>query len=123
MPFKRRAALMLAGLLAVTPSFAGAQKRVAGFIEPMPTARLKQLFPAAVAFTPRGEKVVHINISNVPPTLRNKFAAKAKRTGQSQRNLVLGWIKNWVENRRPDEGKPEEGAPWSPDLARAEEGA
>lgn len=28
----------------------------AGFIDPMPTARLKQLFPAAVAFTPRGEK-------------------------------------------------------------------
>jgi transcriptional regulator of nitric oxide reductase len=56
MPFKRRVALALAGLLAVMPSFAGAQKRVAGFIEPMPTAKLKQLFPAAVVFTPRGEK-------------------------------------------------------------------
>jgi transcriptional regulator of nitric oxide reductase len=28
---------------------------VAGFIDPMPTAKLKQLFPSAVAFTPRGE--------------------------------------------------------------------
>jgi transcriptional regulator of nitric oxide reductase len=31
-----------------------AQQRVAGFIEEMPTAKLKQLFPKAVAFTPRG---------------------------------------------------------------------
>lgn len=29
---------------------------VAGFIDPMPTARLKQLFPTATAFTPRGER-------------------------------------------------------------------
>jgi transcriptional regulator of nitric oxide reductase len=29
---------------------------VAGFIDPMPTARLKQLFPTATVFTPRGEK-------------------------------------------------------------------
>ena len=33
-----------------------AQKRIAGFIDPMPTAKLQQLFPKAVAFTPRGEK-------------------------------------------------------------------
>jgi transcriptional regulator of nitric oxide reductase len=32
-----------------------AEKPIAGFIEPMPTAKLKQLFPKAVAFTPRGE--------------------------------------------------------------------
>ena len=31
-----------------------AAKPVYGFIEPMPTAKLKQLFPAAVAFTERG---------------------------------------------------------------------
>ena len=31
-----------------------AQPRVAGFIDPLPIARLKQLFPAAVAFMPRG---------------------------------------------------------------------
>jgi NosR/NirI family transcriptional regulator, nitrous oxide reductase regulator len=34
----------------------GAQQRVAGFIDPLPTARLKQLFPAATTFTPRGDK-------------------------------------------------------------------
>jgi transcriptional regulator of nitric oxide reductase len=28
----------------------------AGFIEPMPTEKLRQLFPKGVAFTPRGEK-------------------------------------------------------------------
>jgi hypothetical protein len=59
-------------------------------------------------FTPRGERTVHINISNVPPTLRTKFAAKCKRLKKSQRNLVLGWIRNWVEDRRPDEQRPGE---------------
>ncbi|MFN7916858.1 MAG: FMN-binding protein [Vicinamibacterales bacterium] len=29
---------------------------VAGFIDPMPTARLRTLFPSATMFTPRGEK-------------------------------------------------------------------
>ena len=29
---------------------------IAGFIDPMPTTRLKQLFPSAVTFTPRGDK-------------------------------------------------------------------
>ena len=43
-------------LLVLAPALVGAQRRIAGFIEPMPTAKLKQLFPAAVAFTPRGEK-------------------------------------------------------------------
>jgi hypothetical protein len=33
-----------------------AQKRIAGFIETMPTAKLKQLFPGAAGFTPRGER-------------------------------------------------------------------
>ena len=43
-------------LIFLAPALVGAQRRIAGFIEPMPTAKLKQLFPAAVAFTPRGEK-------------------------------------------------------------------
>lgn len=43
-------------LFALTPVLLVAQRRIAGFIEPMPTAKLKQLFPNAVAFTPRGEK-------------------------------------------------------------------
>ena len=42
-------------LLVAAPLLLLAQS-VAGFIDPMPTARLKQLFPSAVAFTPRGEK-------------------------------------------------------------------
>ena len=50
----RPIALALA-LLLVAPLVLLAQS-VAGFIDPMPTARLKQLFPSAVAFTPRGEK-------------------------------------------------------------------
>lgn len=33
-----------------------AQKPIAGFIDPMPTARLKQLFPKAASFTPRGDR-------------------------------------------------------------------
>jgi transcriptional regulator of nitric oxide reductase len=32
-----------------------AQRRIAGFIDPMPTARLQQLFPNATTFTPRGD--------------------------------------------------------------------
>ena len=52
---KRPLALALA-LLVAAPLVLAAQRRVAGFIEPMPTARLKELFPKAVAFTPRGEK-------------------------------------------------------------------
>jgi len=50
----RPIALALA-LLVAAPLVLLAQS-VAGFIDPMPTARLKQLFPSAVAFTPRGEK-------------------------------------------------------------------
>jgi transcriptional regulator of nitric oxide reductase len=53
---KRRVLASVVGVLAMLPVMAGAQKRVAGFIEPMPTTKLKQLFPQAVAFTPRGEK-------------------------------------------------------------------
>jgi transcriptional regulator of nitric oxide reductase len=52
---KRPLALALACLVLV-PLVLTAQQRIAGFIEPMPTAKLKQLFPTAVAFTPRGEK-------------------------------------------------------------------
>jgi transcriptional regulator of nitric oxide reductase len=51
----RRFAIAVA-LLVVVPLVVGAQSMVAGFIETMPTAKLKQLFPQAVAFTPRGLK-------------------------------------------------------------------
>lgn len=51
----KRAIALVAALLATAPVLVVAQS-VAGFIDPMPTARLKTLFPAAVTFTPRGDK-------------------------------------------------------------------
>jgi transcriptional regulator of nitric oxide reductase len=51
----RQLALALV-FLVVAPILLLAQYPTAGFIDPMPTARLKQLFPTAVSFTPRGEK-------------------------------------------------------------------
>jgi transcriptional regulator of nitric oxide reductase len=52
----KRSLVLALALLMVAPILLVAQRRVAGFIEPMPTAKLKELFPKAVAFTPRGEK-------------------------------------------------------------------
>lgn len=57
-------------------------------------------------FTPRGGKTVNLNIAGIPPTLRNKFSAKCRRTGKSQRNLLLGWVKNWVERDDPSKDRP-----------------
>jgi transcriptional regulator of nitric oxide reductase len=51
----RKALVVAVGVYTAAPLVALAQKPIAGFIEPMPTAKLKQLFPRAVAFTPRGE--------------------------------------------------------------------
>jgi hypothetical protein len=48
-------AAVTCALLATAALVDGAAgQRAAGFIDPLPVARLKQLFPAAVAFTPRG---------------------------------------------------------------------
>ena len=47
--------LVALSLFIARPILVLAQKPIAGFIDPMPTAKLKQLFPKAVAFTPRGE--------------------------------------------------------------------
>ena len=69
-------------------------------------------------FTPRTDRSVTINISNVPPTLRQRFAAKCKRLGKSQRNLLLGWIRNWVADRRPDEDPAELGASGGDDAPK-----
>jgi hypothetical protein len=55
------------------------------------------------AFTPKNNRDVKLNISGVPPTLKAKFSAKCKREGRSQRNLILGWIRNWTAGRRPDD--------------------
>jgi hypothetical protein len=54
-------------------------------------------------FTPRSDKVVNLNISGIPKTLRARFGSKCRGQGKSQRNLLLSWIRNWVEGRRPDE--------------------
>lgn len=48
--------LWLVTVLALLPAGTFAQRRVAGFIEELPSEKLKQLFPKAVAFTPRGER-------------------------------------------------------------------
>jgi transcriptional regulator of nitric oxide reductase len=47
--------LIIVALLSSVPLLVRAQS-VAGFIDPMPTARLKQLFPTATTFTPRGDR-------------------------------------------------------------------
>jgi transcriptional regulator of nitric oxide reductase len=48
--------LLVCTVLSLATISAAAQKRIAGFIEPMPTAKLKQLFPGGVRFSPRGNK-------------------------------------------------------------------
>jgi hypothetical protein len=62
--------------------------------------------PWSKEFQPRTPEGVQINVTNVPARLRQRFAAKCKREGKSQRNLLLGWMSNWVEGRRPDEPGP-----------------
>jgi transcriptional regulator of nitric oxide reductase len=66
---------MVAALAALTlgPIVSTAQKRIHGFIEPMPTAKLKQLFPRAATFTPRGADPPHFTAYNVEqPTAQTK---------------------------------------------------
>ncbi len=65
-------------VLLVAPLVLAAQS-VAGFIDPMPTARLKQLFPNAVAFTPRGER---------DPIYFTAYAADPARTPGAK---PIGW--------------------------------
>ena len=48
--------LFVAAALLLVSMTVAAQKRIAGFIDPMPTSKLKQLFPNGVRFTPRGDK-------------------------------------------------------------------
>jgi transcriptional regulator of nitric oxide reductase len=49
----RIALVLTVGLLAV--QVITAQRRVHGFIDPMPTAKLQELFPKAASFTPRAD--------------------------------------------------------------------
>jgi transcriptional regulator of nitric oxide reductase len=50
----RLAVVAVACALLTSSPGQGADQRVAGFIDPLPVARLAQLFPSAAAFTPRG---------------------------------------------------------------------
>ena len=83
----RRLAFALA-LLALVPALLFAQSQ-AGFIDPMPTARLKQLFPAATSFTPRGEK---------DPMYFTAWAVDPKKPGAKP----LGWA-FWTVDLIPGE--------------------
>ncbi|MDR1988885.1 MAG: FMN-binding protein, partial [Acidobacteriaceae bacterium] len=51
-----RRAMSLALVLFAATAALRAEKRIAGFIEVMPTPKLQQLFPAGSSFLPRGEK-------------------------------------------------------------------
>ena len=50
---------MAIGLLLIDPVAGAAQKRIHGFIDPMPTAKLQQLFPRAGSFLPREGEPPH----------------------------------------------------------------
>ncbi len=65
----RRSLAAALTFLVIAPIVLVAQRPIAGFIEPMPTAKLKRLFPSAVAFTPRGEKdPLYFTAYRVDPT-------------------------------------------------------
>lgn len=63
----KRAPLLICAVAILLPALVAAQKRVAGFIDEMPTARLKQLFPSAVTFTPRNEEPLHFKAYGMDP--------------------------------------------------------
>jgi transcriptional regulator of nitric oxide reductase len=75
----RRSLAIVVLVLLAFPLVVGAQRRIAGFIEVMPTAKLKQLFPSAAFFTPRGEK---------DPLY---FTAYAEDPAKNPRAKPLGW--------------------------------
>ncbi len=74
----------------LVPTVLVAQRRQAGFIEPMPTAKLKELFPRAVTFTPRGEK---------DPLY---FTAYAADPAKNPRAKPIGWA-FWTMDLVPGE--------------------
>jgi transcriptional regulator of nitric oxide reductase len=65
-PVRRVLLVVCAACWLVSP-IGAAQKRVAGFIEEMPTEKLKSLFPNATAFTPRGEEPLHFKVYDTDP--------------------------------------------------------
>ncbi|MFN7981803.1 MAG: FMN-binding protein [Vicinamibacterales bacterium] len=77
MPNRPRVVVIVLVSLVLAPLALLAQS-VAGFIDPMPTAKLKQLFPAANAFTPRSDR---------DPMYFTAFAGDPKAPGAQP----LGW--------------------------------
>lgn len=75
------------------------------------------------ANTPRTDRNVHINIARVPPTLRDDFRAKCRRGNISQRALLLGWIRNWVNGRRPDDDGTDAAELEAPEVAGVDNSA
>jgi transcriptional regulator of nitric oxide reductase len=63
----KKAIVLALGVLALSPILAAAQRRIHGFIDPMPTAKLKQLFPRAAAFTPRDKDPLRFTAYAVDP--------------------------------------------------------
>jgi transcriptional regulator of nitric oxide reductase len=59
-------------VIAIVPAFAGAQQRIAGFIEEMPTEKLKRLFPSATHFAPRKEEPLHFKVYGSDPQAGGK---------------------------------------------------
>jgi transcriptional regulator of nitric oxide reductase len=51
--------VLACGLLLLAPLVGAAQRPIHGFIDPMPTAKLKQLFPRAASFAPRVDDPLH----------------------------------------------------------------
>lgn len=84
-----RSVVFALSLLVLAPLALMAQS-VAGFIDPMPTARLKTLFPTAAVFTPRGEK---------DPLY---FTAYAADPGKATGAKPLGWA-FWTVDLVPGE--------------------
>jgi transcriptional regulator of nitric oxide reductase len=82
--------LLAAALLAASAGLvvADAQK-VFGFIDPLPIARLKQLFPNAASFTPRDKDPLH-------------FTAYSADPATDRRARVLGYA-FWTQELLPEE--------------------
>lgn len=60
------------GATLFVPVLIGAQQRIAGFIEEMPTEKLRRLFPKATHFAARQEEPLHFKIYAADPTSGGK---------------------------------------------------
>lgn len=60
--------MALVVLLAAVPVLLAGQQRLAGFIEEMPTEKLRRLFPRATHFAPRQDEPLHFKVYAGDPT-------------------------------------------------------